>query len=149
MNWERNTISSSTYIFLCPSFSQVNTLSLAINRLKSWSITLVFVISLTQSSLYFIHASFFADGSFHISIFQYPSSFCTIHSSKLHNFHLAWLFMNYFSITIEIKFDINQYYKGKTTLLSPLTSLETPSCLCRLSVTWPSQNSQFEVCRLS
>ena len=115
-------------------FSQVNTPSFAINLLKSWSITLVFVISLSQSSLHFMYTSLFADGSFHIPI----PFFCTIHSPKLHNFHLASLF-----ITIDINFDIYQSYKGKTSLLSPLVSLETPSCfecVCRLNVTWPRQN---------
>ena len=78
-------------------FSQVNTPSFAINLLKSWSITLVFVISLSQSSLHFMCPRSLLMAA---SIFQYSSSFCMIHSPKLHNFHLAWPFLNYFAITL-------------------------------------------------
>ena len=118
-------------------FSQVKTLSFFILSLKSWSISRVFVISLSQSALHFLCASSFAAGSFQIPI---PFTLLHVPQPKTAQLSPGMVFYNLLQNLKRSNYSTQTEYSTHfaSYTLSLFRYLEIFKCT--VSVTWSSKN---------
>ena len=129
-------------------FSQVNTLSFSNLFLKSWSISLVLVISLSHSFLHFLCASSFCEGSFHN-----PIPFVLLHDPQPNTAHLSpgiTLYKHFSCNSCDQRLISTEKYPNSEQILTKLPLQITLDailylCVCTVMSTWLSEKHNKEI----